>query len=410
MPPTLPPARRRRVGLLYAGLALFVLLTALTARSVWRAWDERAGQSRSAAVFALVQQQMPSRPIEAPGAIAWLREQLSVYRHSLAPSDGVMFERLSGESERIPSELEAAATAMRVALASPSSEAMVPTRTVLPEPPGSRRSLSLVSAADRMFVVTRRRGLEQSAESNTFISRLLAPMGTAQAPLDAALRGVGRPVRLYAIGEDGTLLSMPWALAGEPGDVIARAEALQLSSQPGLPSFAPEEFFFRFRRDQPDAIRYSGFYVDLGGRGVVSTLTMPIAGGPMEGVLALDLAHAVDWDRFAATIAAPLSGTVVHLNSDAPATWTMLRDGVPGGAPAALRQALRSVVRREDASSAAVSPISHAVVANLGAVAAFHVSERAWLLAYFPSVAPSFPTGAVALLGIVLALLLTGFE
>src|SRR5215204_3228622 len=109
MLPTLPPARRRRVGLLYAGLALFVLLTALTARSVWRAWDERAGQARSAAVFALVQQQMPSRPIEAPGAIAWLREQLSVYRHHLPPADGLMFERLSGETERVPSELDGAA-------------------------------------------------------------------------------------------------------------------------------------------------------------------------------------------------------------------------------------------------------------------------------------------------------------
>ena len=47
---------------------------------------------------------------------------------------------------------------------------------------------------------------------------------------------------------------------------------------------------------------------------------------------------------------------------------------------------------------------------DVGAVAAFHVSERAWLLAFFPSVAPSFPAGPVALLGVVLALLLTGFE
>ena len=47
---------------------------------------------------------------------------------------------------------------------------------------------------------------------------------------------------------------------------------------------------------------------------------------------------------------------------------------------------------------------------DVGAVAAFHVSERAWLLTFFPSVAPSFPGGAIALLGAVLAVLLTGFE
>ena len=396
--------------LLYAGLALFVLLTALTGRSVWRAWEQRAGQARSAAVFALVQQQMPSRPIEAPGAMAWLREQLSVYRRDLPAEAGQMFERLSGESERIPSDLEAASIAMRVALASSSSDATLPAQTVLPEPPGSRRSLSLVSAADRMFVVTRRHGLEQSAESNGFIARLVGPMGAAQAQLDEALRGVGRPVRLYAIGEDGTLVSMPWPLAGESPDVIARAEALQLSSQPALPSFAPEEFFFRFRRDQPNASRYSGFYVDLGGRGVVSTLTMPIEGAPMAGVLALDLAHAVDWDRFAATIAAPLAGTVVQLGTDGPASWKMLHDSVSSSAPEALRQALASIVTRERAATAGDAPIIHAVVQDVGAVAAFHVSERAWLLAYFPSAAPSFPTGAVALLGVMLVLLLTGFE
>ncbi|MEO5896428.1 MAG: hypothetical protein ABIS06_12065, partial [Vicinamibacterales bacterium] len=42
-------------------------------------------------VFELVQQRMPSRPIEAPGAIAWLRQQLSAYRRHLSPSDGLMF-------------------------------------------------------------------------------------------------------------------------------------------------------------------------------------------------------------------------------------------------------------------------------------------------------------------------------
>ena len=401
------------MGLLYAGLALFVLLAVLTARSVWRAWDERAGQARSAAVFALVQQQMPSRPIEAPGAIAWLREQLSVYRRDLPPSEGLMFERLSGTTERIPSELDGASSAMRLLLAGASSSSVpstLPPPTSLTQSPSSRRSLSLIDVQDRTFVVTRRHGLERSAESNSFIARLLAPMAAAQAPLDEALRGVARPVRLYALGEDGTLVSMPWPLAGETKAASARAEALQLSSQPALPSFAPEEFFFRFRPDQPEAARYSGFYVDLGGRGVVSTLTLPVGGGSMGGVLALDLAHTVDWDRFASTISTPLAGTVVRLATDVPATWTMLRDGLPGAAPASMRLALESIVTREVGPTTAVAPIAHAVVQDLGAVAAFHVSERAWLLAYFPSVAPSFPTGAVALLGVVLALLLAGFE
>ncbi|MEO6213589.1 MAG: hypothetical protein ABIP65_08180 [Vicinamibacterales bacterium] len=410
MPTTLPPARARRVGLLYAGLAVFVLIAALTARSIWRAWEQRAGQARSAAVFDLVQQRMPARPIEAPGAIAWLREQLSAYRRHLPPSDALMFERLTDETDRIPAELTAAVNAMRVGLRSPAGDGPLPRQTTLDPTGPSRRAVSLLAVQDSTFVVTRRHRLEHDGDSNSFIARLLAPMRTARAPIDEALRGVARPVRLYGFAEDGTLVSLPWPAANETAERAGRAEALQLSSQPTLPSFAPEEFFFRFPPGQPDAVRYSGFYVDLGGRGVVSTLTMPIEGGRQAGVLALDLSHTVDWDRFASTIAPPLAATIVHLGDEAPATWSALRAGISNDAPAALRVALDEIVRRNNASPGEVSPITHAVVQNIGAVAAFHVSERAWLLAFFPSVAPSFPTGAVALLGVVLAFLLTGFE
>ena len=104
---TLSPARGRAI-LLYSGVAVFVLLSALTARTLWRAWNERAGQARTAAVFELVQQRMPSRPIEAPGAIAWLREQLTTYRAHLRGSDASTFERLSDETENVPAELVAA--------------------------------------------------------------------------------------------------------------------------------------------------------------------------------------------------------------------------------------------------------------------------------------------------------------
>ncbi|MEO5895354.1 MAG: hypothetical protein ABIS06_06605, partial [Vicinamibacterales bacterium] len=361
-------------------------------------------------VFELVQQRMPSRPIEAPGAIAWLRQQLSAYRRHLSPSDGLMFERLSDATERIPSELSAAASTMRAVLSTTPGDPGPPPHVAVAQPGSARRALSLLTAQGTTFVVTRRRGLETDGGSNGFVARWLAPMAAAQPRLDDVLRGVARPVRLYVVAEDGTLVSLPWPFSGETKDGAARAEALQLSSQPALPSFAPEEFFFRFPQGQPDAERYSGFYVDLGGRGVVSTLTMPIESGAMPGVLALDLAHDVDWDRFASTIAPPLAATIVDIGSQAPATWSALRAGLSNGAPASLRAALDGVVSRESPTAGGVAPITHAVVPDLGAVAAFHVSERAWLLAYFPSVAPSFPAGAVALLAVMLALLLTGFE
>lgn len=236
-------------------------------------------------------------------------------------------------------------------------------------------------------------------------------MARARVAIDQALRGIAGPVRLYALGEDGTLVSLPWPASAETAEAAARSEALQLSLRPTLPSFAPEEFFFRFSEGEQDSIRYSGFYVDLGGRGLVSTLTMPVEGAPQAGVLALDLSHAIDWDHFASTIAAPLAATIVHTGADTPPTWTTLRGALSSAAPVALREALDDVARRGDSTgSGSASPITHAVVRNVGAVAAFHVAERAWLLAFFPSVAPSFPGGAIVLLGAMLVVVLTGFE
>ena len=407
---TLSPARLRRVRLLYAGLGVFVLLSVLTARTVWRAWNERAGQARTAAVFELVQQRMPSRPIEAPGAIAWLREQLAAYRTHLQPRDASTFARLADEAEAVPTELLAAADAMRTVLASASKTSDLPAPGESVQSGRSRRALTILATGGSTFVVTRRHALEKDPGSNGFVSRLLVPMAAARRPLDTALGGIARPVRLYALGEDGTLVSLPWPASDETPEATARSEALQLSSRPSLPSFAPEEFFFRFSEGEQASVRDSGFYVDLGGRGLVSTVTMPIEGPGEAGVLALDLAHTVDWDHFASTIAPPLAATIVHAAPDTPPTWSTLRNALPGAAPAALRSALDGVVTAQVSPTGDDSPITHAVIAEVGAVAAFHVSESAWLLAFFPSVAPSFPGGAIALLGAVLALLLTGFE
>jgi hypothetical protein len=398
------------VRLLYAGLAVFVLLAVLTARTVWIAWSERAGQARTAAVFELVQQRMPARPIEAPGAIAWLREQLAAYRAHLQPRDASAFARLADESEAVPPELLRAAGAMRAVVASASTAIDLPAPGALAPSGPSRRALSILTADGSTFVVTRRHALEKDQRSNGFVARLLAPMAAARRPLDAALGGVARPVRLYALGEDGTLVSLPWPASGETPDASARTEALQLSSRPTLPSFAPEEFFFRFSEGEQASVRYSGFYVDLGGRGLVSTVTLPIDGPGEAGVLALDLAHTVDWDHFASAISPPLAATIVHTAADAPATWSAFKNALPGAAPAALRSALARVVDAQVSPAGDVSPITHAVVPDIGALAAFHVSESAWLLAFFPSVAPIFPGGAIALLGVVLAILLTGFE
>ena len=136
---------------------------------------------------------------------------------------------------------------------------------------------------------------------------------------------------------------------------------------------------------------------------------MPVATPGQTGVLALDLAHAVNWDQFASTIPAPLAAAIVHTQPGAPHTWVTLQQALSEGAPESIRMALTDLTGPAT-NKGDLDPISHAIVGERGAITAFHVSDTAWLLTFFPSVAPSFPIGAVALLGAVLAVLLVGFE
>jgi PAS domain-containing protein len=234
-------------------------------------------------------------------------------------------------------------------------------------------------------------------------------MAGVRVAIDAALGGIARPVRLYALAEDGTLVSLPWAPPGTAENDVPRAEAALLSARPALPSFAPEEFFFTFANGASGTLRYSGFYLDLGGRGLVSTLMLPLDYDGGAGVLALDLAHAIDWRRFASSIAAPLTAGVVELPSSTSATWSALAQALPDEAPVELRRVLERAVSSSPPPDPD-APMTHAVVADAGAVAAFHVTERMWLLTFFPRTAPSFPAAATALLGVLLVVLLVGFE
>ena len=357
-------------------------------------------------MFNLVEQRTPARPTDAPGATAWLREQLVSYGRALSGPEAAAFARLAEESPTPPPELAAAVTVMREVAAVPTTSGEPISVRPIGEAAHSRRVQARLTVAGAALVVTRRRTLEQDASSQAFLAHLAAPMARARTRIETALdagaaRGA-RPVRLYAISEDGTLLSLPWTDVAD--------EAGQLASRRSLPSFAPEEFFFTFEPGDATALRYSGFYLDLGGRGLVSTLTMPLATpGGGAGVLALDLAHPIDWDGLAASIAPPLEARVAAMPSGTAADWETLRAGLTGPADADLARTLDALMAG-GAPFDATAPMTHAVLDGLGAVAAFHVTDRAWLLAFFPSRAPSFPWAAIALLAVMLVVLLTGFE
>lgn len=432
-------------------MALFVALAAFTARAIWIAWHERSGEARAAALFDLVGQRMPPRPTEAPGAMAWLQRELERYARHLDDNRAKLYRQFATASDGVPPPLERARDAIRATTVDPAAADRA--RWLSDQSPGSPTSLRsqrLMTFDGRTLVVTRRRSLESGAagardvsESTVRWASVLLAEATAQIDRDFTNRPLPavpghrppHPVRLYVVSEDGTLISAPWERSTDAGEAsgpgglptpeissqsAAERELLLLSARPGLPTFAPEEFFFRGGPPSPGATArqaatgagaYSGFYLDLGGRGLVSTITQPlIAPNGHHAVAALDLAFEIDWQRFAASVDPPISGAAVQVADGTPASWASFDAALPAGSSPALRAATSALASRDQPAGDHTSPLRHGLVDDAGALAAFQVSESTWLLMLFPQTAPAFPVAAVVALAGLLALLLVGFE
>ena len=399
------------------------MIAAITARSIWTAWRVRSGEAKAEAIVDLVEQRTPSRPTEAPGAMAWLRHALDRYADGLEEPRAVAYRSLAGGGDRIPAALGPLFDAVRGGTGSTVESRAVQVLDTPLDDEGSLRRQRFVAFGDRRLVVTRRAALDRVGDvSDRFVHGVVPMLAAA---IDGAERALSlrplpavpaasppRPVRVYAIADDGTLVSLAWPGTSE----AAERERVLLSARRSLPAFAPQEFFFRFDRSSgPDSRgAYSGFYLDLGGRGLVATLLWPItpAAPYAAGVAALDLAFDVDWPAFAASVEAPVVGAAIRVGEASPATWDALEAAALNvDVPASLRRAIAEAAARDrhGPSDDVRAPVRHAVI-DAGAIAAFQVSDRAWLLMLFPKTSPAFPVTAIVLLGGMLALLLAGFE
>jgi len=432
------PANRWGSRLLYLGVFLFAVLVALAAISIRREWQARIGQAQADTIFQLVQGRIPARPTETPGAAAWLNLELRRYRERIADPERA---RLYGEvaewqdARSVPPFF----APIRELLASAGRRPAQPSepRLVHPEAPqgSSLRRQSFVELDRRWFVVTRRAALdsvdlaESGNASNRFLvattPRLLAlseelPEVLARHPLPA-LPGSRPPqiVRLYALSEDGTLVSLP--APARPFDARAsRAAALvegrEFRSSPERPTFVSNEFYFHFDfADPAPQTFYSGLYLDLGGQGLVATIAVPLrdAAAGSEGLVGVDLAFDIDWDAFARRIDPPMIAGVARLR-EAPAggrPWPQIARSLSGDQPRALRDTVAALAARPGGAAAESVPyVLHGVVEGRGAVAAFQVAATTWLVAFFPRTQSQLPLIPVLLSAVMLVALLAGFE
>ncbi len=445
--PDHPEDSERRWGsrLLYLGVFLFALLVALAALSIRFEWRQRIGQSRSDAIFQLVQGKTPARPTETPGATAWLNLELRRYRERIPdPAKARLYGEVAEwqDTRSVPPFF----APLRDLLASPPRLPQLSTAPSLhspadlgepAEPPLSLRAQSFLELDRRWFAVTRMRAIgggrldDPASASNRFLlataPHLLAlseelPRLLAAHPLPA-LPGSRPPrvVRLYALAEDGTLISLPQPADPERSRQAAIAEGREFRASPERPTFVSNEFYFRFDFASPASQTfYSGLYLDLGGQGLVATITTPLLdaapGGLERGMLGADLSFDIDWKELARRIDPPMIAGVVHL-AEPPARghpWTDLAGALSQEEPPALRRAVAALAGQrpgdEGAAAESVPNVLHGVVEGEGAVAAFQVAASTWLVVLFPQTRSHLPLIPGLLSAVMLVVLLWGFE
>lgn len=412
---------RRGTRVLYAGLVVFVTLTLFTARAVWQAWNDRSGQARADAIFDLVDERTPLRPTDTPGATAWLQLELDRYGRLIGAHDrAARFRAFATSGNTVPEDLTGLLAAMREGLAESSPTEPIDLVKSPVTQASSLREESVMTARGHRLVLTRRRDSQsRDPADDSFVRAAVSALAHATDNVAASLRArplpatpddrTPHPVRLYVVTDDGMLVSAPWAADGTP-NADARELAL-LSGRPQLPSFAPQEFFFRFPPQPPaNAAWYSGFYLDLGGRGLVSTVMMPMDAQGRRGVLALDLAFDIDWSAFGRSVEGPVAGAAVNGLSAESASWSSFDAALGGDAPASLQTAVGALARGDQPPIDAATPVRQGVAEGLGAVVAFRVADATWLLMLFPLAAPAFPVVPLVLMVGLLTLLLAGFE
>ncbi|HXO29601.1 MAG TPA: hypothetical protein VOA80_19780 [Thermoanaerobaculia bacterium] len=455
--------RRRRPWLLYLSVLLVAAVAAVAFVSVRREWLRRIGQSRGQTIFELVEDTVPNRPTETPGVTAWLHLELKRYRQTIAdPATARLYGEIADwhDDASLPPFL---AGLREVLLLPPPHPAAGDVPRPLPaaalgglagedDPRTRLRVQRWVELHGRWFALTRRRTLDREdlrdlqAPSNRFLllatHHLLAVGDALQAELGrhplppVPGRRPPRLVRVYAVSEDGTLVSAP--LAPDPANpanpataanpagtadaasrkAAALGEGREFRKLPELPNFVPNEFVFRFDPEAPQPRAYwSGLYLDLGGQGVVATLLAPFrdAETGYRGVIAADLTFDFDWQAFAAHIEPPMSAAVVQLRAPAREPWrpwaAMAAQG-PATAPGELRAAVAALAAAEAKTGRPVNPfyLYHATVEGRGAVAALQVAATTWLVTLFPATRSSFALLPAALLGLLVVLLLGAFE
>ena len=415
-------ARKKLINILLSCVAIF--LFAISVYSVYAAWQSGIEQSRLETTAKLLAVRTSPRVSETPGINAWVVSTL--FEPETHSRDG--YGKLSrflipGNSVSMPDDFSFLAESLRNGEPIDADLNRVKLDAFLQSVEPNRmqfRGIRVYETGGKYIIETARRELNPTEFAAKLLLGVREDLGLFKTePVTGFIPKLnsGRIARIYVVDESLAFTSLP--TGSENAKLMQRivsSEISELSKNPRSPTFATNEFFFRFEFDQPldSQANYSGVYLDQGGLGLVATISVPRVIDGKRCVLAADIVFNVEWEEIIDGHSPILSGSVVYIDKPNEAYWAPWSSfkSAMSKQNSELRSAVDQLAKFEsiNASSVDRKSVYHASAVDGQDVVAIQVSRSSWILLLVKKSVRAFPWWTIGFSGLFFALLIGRIE
>ncbi len=401
-----------------------ILLFAVSVYSVYAAWQSGIEQSRLETTSRLLAVRTSPRVSETPGINSWVVSTLlDTNMISGEKADRLKRFVLPSSAVSMPGEFAGVTDALRNA--QPLEVDVIEVGHAFFQPDPNRnvmqfRELRVFESENVYLIETAKRGssvADVSAKLLIGVKKLLGTLATKPVAINIPKLDSGRIARIYLVDESLSFTSLPTGSNDEETiEEIVKSEISELKKNSRSPTFATNEFFFRFEFDRPIEAQatYSGVYLDQGGLGLVATIAVPRLIGGTRYVVAADVVFDVPWSEIIAGHSPVLLGEVVEIdkpNEPFWAPWNSFKSAMLNR-NSELHLAVEQLAKFESINAASVDrkSVYHASAVEGKDVVAIQVSRSSWILLLIKKSTRAFPWWTIGFSSIFFAILIGRIE
>ena len=406
--------------------AITIGLILLSGWSLYSTWGQSLQLSSVSAKSEFLGVNTSPRVSETPGINAWVRSLLNQVAAN-SEDQGLLTQIIrQGDSNYVPEFLSPVAGVLQNPRSQLETELLDKfDQSFDKENEFSKfRSVGIFSVGDFKLVSTLQKS-KQTAPANPGL--FCATIAATRMSLDPRQKldygtqelGSAHMARIYLLDEFGNFYSLPVSnnLSKTAQQEILSSEVIELKKNKNSPSFASNEFFFRFDFEQPllDQVNYSGIYLDQGGLGLVATIAVPRVIDQVRCVVAVDVAFDFQWNEKVGDVSPFLTSEVIELEKTQSGEpwkpWGKFLKAL-GASGNQLKSAVRQLADEELRNSASIERknVYHETNTQNGNIVAIQIDRNRWLvMADQPGNSP-WPWVTISLSGLTLALLIYRIE